>query len=183
MSPVWYLVLPTLAVVDIAIGITAISLPDAMRDTVIDATHRSSVEMANQFKLTRDDQSLYLSALQKRNADANSNTQLDTNMPSIFHLEYLRKTTSGEVNVISATPYLVFNTRKGQMDDFQANAWEAFQENSSVVYERLEIVEGQRSLRVAVADHMTDSICISCHNSNTQSGKRDWKIGDVSAVL
>lgn len=77
----------------------------------------------------------------------------------------------------------MFNTRKGRMDDFQANAWEAFQQNPNVVFEKLEIMEGQRSLRVAVADHMNDSICISCHNSKTQSGKNDWKIGDVSAVL
>ena len=69
MSPVWYLVLPTLTAIDIAIGITAISLPDAMRHTVIEATHRSSVEMANQFKSTREDEVRYFGVLQKKHAD------------------------------------------------------------------------------------------------------------------
>ena len=183
MSPVWYLVLPTLTAIDIAIGITAISLPDAMRHTVIEATHRSSVEMANQFKSTREDEVRYFGVLQKRHADASSNTKLDTKTQFRFHSEKSEGATPKEVSIISTTPYRTFKIIKKPMDDFQTNAWVSFQQNPNAVFEKLETMNGQRSLRVVVPDHMTDSICVSCHNSSTQSGKQDWKIGDVSAVL
>jgi diguanylate cyclase (GGDEF)-like protein len=188
MRPVWYLVLPTLAVVDIAIGAVAISLPNAMRDTVIEAAHRSSIEIVDQVKLRRDDQARYLNALKTVSADPRSVDQRGVESPAAFHQEDYgivpsdRKMHS-DSTVVSVSPFGTFRGNERPMDGFQTEAWETFQRNPVVSLSRLEIIEGRRSLRVAVADRMTDLICISCHNSDARSAKHDWKIGDVSAVM
>src|SRR5262245_5896768 len=110
MRSVWYLVLPTLAVVDIAIGAVAISLPNAMRDTVIQAAHRSGIEIADQVKLRRDDQARYLSALETASANSRSIDYRGVELPAAFHREgYETVPSDGRMHsdstVVSVSPY------------------------------------------------------------------------------
>jgi hypothetical protein len=69
------------------------------------------------------------------------------------------------------------------MDDFQTKAWEAFQADPSMIFSREEPHNGRRLLRVAVSDRMTGKTCVSCHNTDQDSPKKDWKLGDVRAVM
>ena len=38
-------------------------------------------------------------------------------------------------------------------------------------------------VRTAVADTMSAQSCVTCHNSDPNSPKKDWKLGDVRGVL
>ena len=68
------------------------------------------------------------------------------------------------------------------MDAFQTNAWEHFQNDSSVVFSRKEIRDGRRILRVAVADKMTGATCVSCHNSDPQFPGRTGRSENVGVM-
>ncbi|MDQ3268111.1 MAG: PAS domain S-box protein, partial [Pseudomonadota bacterium] len=70
----------------------------------------------------------------------------------------------------------------GAHDDFEQQALAALQAHPQQPYYRFEEFQGRASLRYATADVM-HAECISCHNSRTDSPKRDWKVGDVRGVL
>ena len=44
-------------------------------------------------------------------------------------------------------------------------------------------VDGERRLRVAIADPMSAQACVNCHNSRADTPKNDWQLGDVRGVL
>jgi serine/threonine protein kinase len=77
-----------------------------------------------------------------------------------------------------------FRSRKdgGPHDDFERTALPALRRNPSVPVYRFETVQDRPSLRYATAVQMQTK-CIGCHNSDTNSSKRDWKVGEVGGVL
>jgi hypothetical protein len=88
-----------------------------------------------------------------------------------------------ETSLSLVSPYPWPHRADRKMDDFESTAWQAFQQNPTVVFSRQEVRDGKRVLRVAVADRMTGATCVNCHNSHPQSAKKDWKVGDVRAVM
>jgi methyl-accepting chemotaxis protein len=81
------------------------------------------------------------------------------------------------------SPYPFPNRAARRLDDFGATAWDVLSHNPEGVFSRREIVGGKDTLRVAVADRMTEPSCVACHNSFPGSPKTDWKLGDVRGVL
>jgi len=79
---------------------------------------------------------------------------------------------------------LPFPNRKDRvLDDFERDAIAALKARPDEVYSRFFDEKGMERLRVAVADKMVASSCVSCHNSHPQSPFHQWKIGDVRGVL
>ncbi|MBI4854632.1 MAG: DUF3365 domain-containing protein [Acidobacteria bacterium] len=74
------------------------------------------------------------------------------------------------------------NRKDEKYDDFQQQALTSLEQKPKEPFYRLENVNGELSLRYAVADVMKKS-CVDCHNSHPESPKKDWKIGDVRGVL
>ena len=66
--------------------------------------------------------------------------------------------------------------------DFVQQAWLQLKNNPNQPFFRFEEVEGQMSIRYAVADVMRET-CVDCHNNHAQSPKKDWKTGDVRGVM
>ncbi len=76
------------------------------------------------------------------------------------------------------------NRRERRLDDFQTQAWETLTANPDQVFSREETdAEGNRRIRVAMADRMTAEVCVGCHNSRADTPKDDWQLGDVRGVL
>lgn len=65
---------------------------------------------------------------------------------------------------------------------FAQEAWQHLNQDPSIPFYRFEEVNGQMSIRYAIADLMRPE-CISCHNNHQQSPKTDWEIGDVRGVM
>ena len=55
------------------------------------------------------------------------------------------------------------------------------QADKTITYFRFANVDGRRSLQFAQAVIMTQS-CVTCHNADPVSPKRDWKVGDVGGI-
>lgn len=70
----------------------------------------------------------------------------------------------------------------GIRDEFQLKALTELRANPNRPYYEVQIQNGKKILRYAIADRMQNS-CVSCHNSHPQSPKTDWKEGDVRGVL
>jgi methyl-accepting chemotaxis protein len=81
------------------------------------------------------------------------------------------------------SPYPFPNRASGQLDAFDRDAWDFLSQNPEGVFSRREMLDGKDVARVAVADPLTDQVCVNCHNSYPGSPKTDWKLGDVRGVL
>ena len=115
-------------------------------------------------------------------------------LPATFTLDfgdYLSSQREGfGVRLFSDLP---FPWRRDQLrlDDFQKEAIATFSAQPAqpaqpvrpdVLFYRIELINGNRVLRYAVADRMQES-CVSCHNTYPGSPKTDWKVGDLRGVL
>ncbi len=92
-----------------------------------------------------------------------------------------RSKTGMQFRLYSDSP---FRSRKdgGPRDDFERFALEDLRRNPDSPVFRFESFRGRPSLRYATARRMQTD-CIGCHNNDTNSTKRDWKVGDVGGVL
>jgi len=66
--------------------------------------------------------------------------------------------------------------------DFSQQAWQSLTEDPEQAFFRFEEVNGEMSIRYAIADVMRSG-CVDCHNNHEQTPKNDWKLGDVRGVM
>ena len=76
-----------------------------------------------------------------------------------------------------------FPQREGRvLDSFEMAALTNMRINSDESFSRIEKVDGQSAIRLAIPERMKPS-CVDCHNSHPQSPRRNWKSGDISGML
>jgi len=187
-SPVWPIILPTLIVMTIVVGTTAVYLPVAMDSATIESARHSNVEIADLIKTTRGyyTRQVVSKALATGALTPSYNHSQEPRaipLPATFVKDISDLLRDKEVTLSLVSPYPWPHRADRKMDDFQSMAWQAFQNNPDEVFSRQEIANGKRMLRVAVADRMTGPTCVACHNSDLLMEKRDWKLGDVRAVM
>ena len=171
-------------------GLLAIEvyLPDAMKAAAIEAAYRSNIETVDQIKLTRGYYTRNVVAKELANGHLIPSHDHKDNpkaipLPATFVQDISDLLKAKETTLSLISPYPWPNRAGRQMDDFQTAAWNAFQRDPSAVVSREENRDGRRLLRIAVPDRMTESTCVACHNNSPESPKRDWKLGDVRAVM
>lgn len=177
-----------IGVVLVGIAGMAVYLPNAMRSAAIETALQSNLDLINQVKLVR---TYYADTVLKRataggtikpSADyRNHPNQLPLPATLVKDISELMEKNDTRLALVSPYPWPHRADRK--MSPFEQSAWEAFQQDPARIVSREEVRDGQRILRVAVADRMTSTACIGCHNADPASVKRDWKLGDVRAVF
>jgi diguanylate cyclase (GGDEF)-like protein len=93
----------------------------------------------------------------------------------------IRRETETRVTIVS--PYGQELSNHVGFDAFQQSAWNALQvdpERTAVEEKR---IGGKPTLRIAVADRLTQQSCISCFNSEPNATKHDWRVGDIRAMM
>ncbi|MCG8565916.1 MAG: methyl-accepting chemotaxis protein, partial [Desulfobacterales bacterium] len=81
------------------------------------------------------------------------------------------------------SPYPFPNRRERTLDTFGQKAWESLNKNPKSAFSQVEKINGQKVVRVAVADTMVDQQCVDCHNTHLESPRQGWALGDVRGVL
>ncbi|WP_050409436.1 response regulator [Massilia sp. NR 4-1] len=81
------------------------------------------------------------------------------------------------------SPYPFPNRAGRELDSFGQEAWNFLKANPDAAFVRTDLLQGKRTVRVALADRMSAQACVACHNSLPSSPKKDWKLGDVRGVL
>ena len=187
-GPLWPLVLIIIGVLAAGVGATALYLPDAMRSAAIDAAYRGNLEVADLIKIARGYYTQHVVAKAVKTGAltpsyAHKDNANEIPLPATFVIDIsdLLKERATTLSLVSPYPWPHRADRK--MDDFESTAWAAFQQDPSTIFSRQEVREGKRVLRVAVADRLATQTCVACHNTHPQSVKRDWKVGDVRAVM
>ncbi|MES2947595.1 MAG: methyl-accepting chemotaxis protein [Pseudomonadota bacterium] len=87
-----------------------------------------------------------------------------------------------KLRLMSAYPFPNRSAAESKMDEFQTAALAALVKDPKTPVHRMETVDGNLSVRYAVADIMAEG-CVACHNSNPMSPKKDWKVGDVRGIV
>lgn len=87
----------------------------------------------------------------------------------------------GEVKLFSAYPFKFRGEAK--LDEFEKAALAALEKDPKQPFFTVEQIEGKPYFRMAVPDFMTSQSCLNCHNSDPNSIKTDWKIGDVRGAI
>lgn len=181
----------TFAVIALMVtGLTAstINLPKVLEAAAIEPIKLSNVEVAEQIKIARGyyTQAVVSKIVKSGNMVASYNHRDDPKaipLPATFVKDISELLRQRETTLALVSPYPWPHRADRRLDDFELSAWDAFQSDPSSVFTRLETLNGKRILRVAVADRMTSQACVDCHNSDPLSAKRDWKVGDVRAVM
>lgn len=187
-GPLWPVVVTVIGILWMGVGSTAIYLPNAIISAALDSAYRSNLETADQIQITRGYYTKHVvaKALSSGALTPSYRHKDEPNaipLPATFVHDISELLKQRETSLSLVSPYPWPHRAERKMDDFESTAWEAFQRDPTAVFSRQETKDGKRVLRVAVADRMAAQTCVSCHNSHPESVKRDWKVGDVRAVM
>ncbi len=78
--------------------------------------------------------------------------------------------------LISLNP---INKQNGPRTEFERKALEAVMAHPERPYKGLVKEEGGRYFQAVYADHAVSPSCVTCHNADPRSAKRDYKLNDV----
>ena len=99
----------------------------------------------------------------------------------IHELSELSKSSNLQVKLYSAFPFPERANRV--LDTFQQQAWQQLNLKPNEPYITTQINGDQHSVRIAIADTLTEQTCVDCHNNHPLTPKVGWKLGDVRGVL
>lgn len=94
---------------------------------------------------------------------------------------FSKRDNGSELKLYSELPFP--NRKDRQLDLFAKEAIAFLGKNPEEYFYRRDLIKGRNVMRVAVADRLTKPACVNCHNSNPQSPKKDWKLGDIRGVF
>lgn len=187
-STVWHLVAPLITLTAIGVAAVTLYLPGAMRAAAIDSAYRSNIDVAEQIKITRGyyTQNVVAKATASGALNPVAIHAGDPNaipLPATFVQDISNLLAERATSLALVSPYPWPHRANRVMDDFQQRAWEVFREAPDRIISATEVRDGQRVLRVAISDRMSNQACVACHNADADSPRHDWRIGDVRAVM
>ncbi len=107
-------------------------------------------------------------------------------VPATFLIELgqhiTKRNSEVSVRLYSNYPFPWREKEGGAKDNFEREALSYLTKNPRDKFFRNEDFLGKPAFRYAEADILTPS-CVNCHNTNTSSPKKDWKVGDVRGIL
>lgn len=188
VSTIWHVVLPVVLLIFATVCGLVLYLPGALKSAALDSTLQSNVEVSDQIKIIRGyytknvvAKALETGAMQPSIDHQEHPTGIP--LPATFVKDISDLLSERDMQLALISPYPWPHRAQREMDTFQQVAWDAFQADPEAVFAREEMINGQRVMRVAVADRMTGPACVSCHNNHPESVRTDWKLNDVRAVM
>ena len=186
-SIIWRLVLPIPIFAALAIIAALLVLPRVIASNSIADAERAALETVNQFKELRGyyTKNVVAKAVAAGLTATPEHAQDPKSIPlpaTLIHdISEVLKSRDTRIQLYSSLPFPIRGERK--LDEFQQRAWTALSADPKTTLSEQQLINGNRTLRVAVADVMQADACVACHNARADSPKRDWKLGDVRGVL
>jgi len=85
------------------------------------------------------------------------------------------------LNIYSNYPFP--NRKDRVLDSFEKDSLKFLENNPKGIFYKRQIYNNKDSVRVVVADILSDISCVSCHNALPNTPKNDWKLNDVRGAL
>jgi methyl-accepting chemotaxis protein len=187
-SLAWRIILPVPITLLIVVGVIWATLPRLMESTAAHDAFLANQQVASQFKTIRGYYSEFVvnKALQtgaiKASHDHRGKDGVIPIPATLMHdLSALLAASDTSLSLYSKYPFPGRKDRK--LDEFQTEAWDFLVANPKGVFSREVMLNGKHVVRTSVADTMSAQSCVNCHNSDPNSPKRDWNLGDVRGVL
>lgn len=186
---VWFLTVPVQCLSAITFIVLVYTTPLMIEKVVQANVSEMAVSLTKTLKQVRDyySKNVVAKVVEDKQVEVTHLHQLVDNgipIPATFLLEMTQsghQTDKVHVSVYSPYP---FRTRENrQLDRFQNEAWSALSMNPQASYSQISRENDRRVVRVALADTLSSSTCVSCHNSHPDSPKFDWQTGDVRGVI
>ncbi|NQY93157.1 MAG: DUF3365 domain-containing protein [Campylobacteraceae bacterium] len=86
-----------------------------------------------------------------------------------------------KLNLYSNYPFP--NRKNRVLDKFERDSLLFLEKNPKGTFFKREMYESKDSVRVVIADVLSDNTCVSCHNSLSNTPKNDWNLYDVRGAL
>jgi len=86
-----------------------------------------------------------------------------------------------KLNLYSNYPFP--NRENRVLDKFERESLLFLEKNPKGTFYKREMYESKDSVRVVIADVLSDNACVSCHNSLANTPKNDWNLYDVRGAL
>ncbi len=187
-SIAWRVILPVPVTLIIVVGVIWATMPRLMESAAVHDAFLSNQQVAAQFKVIRGYYSenvvnkVLATGAVKASHDHRGHDGVIPIPATLMHdLSALLASTDTSMSLYSRYPFPGRKDRK--LDDFQNEAWDFLVANPKGVFSREAVLNGRHVVRTGVADTMSAQSCVNCHNSDPESPKRDWKLGDVRGVL
>ena len=184
----WKLFLPVTVLFTLVIISVAVVTPELVRKNAEADAQEAAQRTVNQLKALR---AYYVKNVIKKviGRDGIKGSFNHKNDPDaiplpatmIHDLSKLYSAEGTQVSLYSAYPFPNRASRK--LDDFGQQAWDELSRNPDSIVKRMDTINGEPVMRIAIADRMVSDACVACHNSRADTPKADWKLGDVRGVL
>jgi methyl-accepting chemotaxis protein len=187
-SLAWRLLLPVPLIIVVAVVLIWATVPRIVASMAINDAVLANQQVATEFKIIRAYYSdnivnkVIKGGVFKATHD-HKNNDLAIPLPATFVHDLSAALRDKDTTISLFSPFPFPDRRDRKLDDFQRAAWDFLNANPDASFSRAEERDGRHIVRVAVADKMSGQSCINCHNSDPQSPKTDWKLGDVRGVL
>jgi methyl-accepting chemotaxis protein len=187
-SLAWRILLPVPLTLLAVVGVIWWTLPALMESKAAHDAFISNQQVAQQFKTFRSYYSEFVvnklvpSGLAKASHD-HKGVPGTIPFPATLMLDLSTMLADADTSIGMYSKYPFAGRKDRKLDEFQTEAWNYLVANPKGTFSR-EVKVGERHLvRTAVADTMSAQSCVNCHNSDPNSPKKDWKLGDVRGVL
>jgi len=184
----WRLFTPIIIVSMLGLTLSFIYIPSILEKNIVSGAIETAERNVKQFKVLRK---YYVNNVIKKvlkNSDMKGSYDHKNDPNAIPLPATLIHDLSKELNqagtnlkLYSAFPFP--NRINRVNDEFAKGAWKALSNNPKQTFTKVETINGNIAVRVAVADTMVSEACVSCHNSHPKTPKNDWKLGDLRGVL
>lgn len=71
------------------------------------------------------------------------------------------------------------NKKQGIRDPFQQESIAYLSQHRDGIFSRIEVINGQRTLRFMKGDFAAAQVCVDCHNAHPDSPKHDFQLNDL----
>ncbi|WP_096085686.1 methyl-accepting chemotaxis protein [Agaribacterium haliotis] len=179
---------PIILVFLLALVVVSIFISQQIRSNAIESALPGALSTVQQYKTIR---AYYTkNVVQKALANSNlrphfehKNSAEHIPLPATFIHDLSEEFARQGMHIKLYSEHPFPNRAARRLDDFARDAWRALNRDSDSSFSRIDSVDGQQVLRVAVADTMSAQGCVDCHNSHPDTPQRGWKLGDVRGVL
>lgn len=101
-------------------------------------------------------------------------------LPVTFLREVSESTRGGKkqytAELLSPWP---INKHQGIRDPFQQESFAYLAQHSDGIFSRIEVIDGQRTLRFMKGDFASAQVCVDCHNAHPDSPRHDFQLNDL----
>jgi len=167
-------------------------IPKIIENNIVQKIIENSKENVKQLQIVREYYTKYIvSDVKKHSPDLQldyDHKTMDTKLPfptTVIHDLTSMYSLRSKVKFEFYSQYPFLNRKDRVLTPFQKEAIKKVEENEDGIYVKKDLIDGQKVLRVAIADYMVLPACVNCHNShklkNWDSNK--WKLGDKRGVI